>query len=74
MYIWQLLICYYFMLYITDPQVSMEFPQDYLERVKATHENGGGFGSTGLVSHNFLGLALFNLFFLCLKLPIQLED
>ena len=30
-----------------EPQCSTEFPMDYLERVKATHENGGGYGSTG---------------------------
>lgn len=28
---------------------SYEFPQEYLKRVKETHETGGGYGSVGSV-------------------------
>ena len=34
------------LMYLTDPQFSYEFPMEYLERVKKTHESGG-FGSIG---------------------------
>jgi len=33
--------------FIADPATSTAFPQDYLERVRATHETGGGYGSIG---------------------------
>jgi len=29
---------------------SYEFPQEYLKRVKETHETGGGYGSVGSVA------------------------
>lgn len=33
--------------FISEPALSHKFPQDYLERVKQTHMNGGGYGSQG---------------------------
>lgn len=33
--------------FISDPCVSTKFPSEYLEKVKQTHINGGGFGSQG---------------------------
>ncbi len=33
--------------FIKDPERSYEFPMDYLKKVKATHEDGGGYGSLG---------------------------
>lgn len=33
--------------FISDPAISTKFPNDYLERVKQTHMNGGGYGSLG---------------------------
>ena len=39
--------CVCFTLYLpTDPMYSHQFPMEYLERVKRTHERGG-YGSTG---------------------------
>ena len=35
--------------YAPDPMYSYEFPQEYLKRVKETHETGGGYGSVGSV-------------------------
>ena len=34
--------------FIKDPPLSHEFPMEYLERVKQTHESGG-YGSIGYV-------------------------
>lgn len=34
------------MFFIVDPAVSREFPQDYLEKVKKVHSEGG-YGSQG---------------------------
>lgn len=34
---------------IADPMYCYEFPYEYLQRVKETHENGGGYGSMGSV-------------------------
>jgi len=36
--------------YAPDPMYSYEFPQEYLKRVKETHETGGGYGSVGSVA------------------------
>ncbi len=33
--------------FMSEPAASNTFPSDYLERVKQTHINGGGFGSQG---------------------------
>ena len=33
--------------FVKDPATSSNFPEDYLQRVQATHENGGGTGSIG---------------------------
>ena len=35
---------------IADPMYCYEFPHEYLQRVKETHENGGGYGSLGSVA------------------------
>jgi len=36
--------------FMKDPMHSYEFPQEYLKRVKETHETGGGYGSVGSVA------------------------
>ncbi len=33
--------------FMSEPALSHEFPADYLERVKQTHMNGGGYNSQG---------------------------
>jgi phenylalanyl-tRNA synthetase alpha chain len=33
--------------FLSEPALSKSFPMDYLEKVKRTHENGGGYGSQG---------------------------
>lgn len=33
--------------YLSEPSQANQVPQDYMEKVKAAHENGGGYGSTG---------------------------
>ena len=35
---------------IADPMYCYEFPHEYQQRVKETHENGGGYGSMGSVA------------------------
>lgn len=37
---------YMYMYFLTDPMYSYQFPMEYLECVKRTHERGG-YGSTG---------------------------
>ena len=33
--------------FVSDPAISTQFPEDYLERVRQTHENGGMCDSQG---------------------------
>ena len=62
---------------IADPMYCYEFPHEYQQRVKETHENGGGYGSMGSVQAAMQivtsTLATTDTLPYYIKVPVQVE-